>query len=263
MRALAGELLVERDVPPQYAIDQVGRDAAGSETWNFRLGRCARARHEPIMACNCDAVAGHFAKTRIFCGFPPECLIALARIGGTALLGIVFLHPRVTSLPVHGGAFVVAAAIFAAGFVVGATVMAGRASAPAESEAARTPAAPSLGAGYPVTVIRVNDGDTFEARVRIWPGTDVTTKVRLRTVDTPEMSYRCDEERVKAYAAREALTAMLRQGSVTITNVQQDKYGGRVDADVATAGTPSVADALIARGLARPYEGGRKADWCG
>lgn len=26
------------------------------------------------------------------------------------------------------------------------------------------------GAVYPVEVIRINDGDTFEARVRIWPG---------------------------------------------------------------------------------------------
>jgi endonuclease YncB( thermonuclease family) len=263
MRAFAGELLVERDLPAQYAVDQVSRDAAGGETWNLGLGRCARARHEPIMARNCDAVAGHFARTRIFCGSPPDARIALARIGYAALFGTVILHPRVTSLPAHGGAFIVAAAVFAAGFVVGATVMSGRASGPVESEAARIPAAPSLRAGYPVTVLRVNDGDTFEARVRIWPGTDVTTKVRLRTVDTPELRYRCEEERVKAYAAREALTAMLRQGSVTITNVQQDKYGGRVDADVATAGTPNVADALIARGFARPYEGGRKANWCG
>ncbi len=172
----------------------------------------------------------------------------------------MLLHPRVTSLPAQGGAFVIAAAIFAAGLVVGATVISGSALAPARVEPVQTPA---LRAGYPATLLYVNDGDTFEARVRIWPGTDVTTRVRLRTVDAPEMQYRCDEERVKAYAAREALAAMLRQGSVTITNVQQDRYGGRVDADVATAGTPNVADALVARGLARPYDGGRRDGWCG
>jgi endonuclease YncB( thermonuclease family) len=170
----------------------------------------------------------------------------------------VLLHPRVTSLPAQGGVFVIVAAIFAAGLVVGATVISGRAFAPVEPAPA-----PALRAGYPATVLYVNDGDTFEARVRIWPGTHVTTRIRLRTVDAPEMQYRCDEERVKAQAAREALAAMLRQGSVTITNVQQDKYGGRVDADVATAGTPNVADALLARGLARPYDGGRRDGWCG
>ena len=175
----------------------------------------------------------------------------------------VSLQLRVSSLPAHGGAFVVAAAIFAAGLVVGATVIAGRAYAPAETEAPRIQREPGLRAGYPATVLYVNDGDTFEARVRIWPGMDVTTKVRLRTVDAPEMKYRCEDERVKAFAAREALATMLRQGTVTITNVQQDKYGGRVDADVATAGTPNVADALVAKGLARPYDGGRRESWCG
>lgn len=176
------------------------------------------------------------------------------------MVRIVLLHPRVTSLPAQGGAFVIVAAIFAAGLVVGATVISGRGFAPAQVEPAPMPA---LRAGYPATVLYVNDGDTFEARVRIWPGTDVTTRIRLRTVDAPEMQYRCDEERVKAHAAREALAAMLRQGSVTISNVQQDRYGGRVDADVATAGTPNVAEALLARGLARPYDGGRRDGWCG
>jgi endonuclease YncB( thermonuclease family) len=170
----------------------------------------------------------------------------------------VLLHPRVTSLPAQGGVFVIVAAIFAAGLVVGATVISGRAFAPVEPAPA-----PALRAGYPATVLYVNDGDTFEARVRIWPGMDVTTRVRLRTVDAPEMQYRCDDERVKAQAARDALAAMLRQGNVTITNVQQDKYGGRVDADVSTAGTPNVADALLAKGLARPYDGGRRHGGCG
>ena len=32
---------------------------------------------------------------------------------------------------------------------------------------------------YPADVLRVIDGDTFEARVRVWPGLDVDTKVRL------------------------------------------------------------------------------------
>jgi endonuclease YncB( thermonuclease family) len=38
---------------------------------------------------------------------------------------------------------------------------------------------------HPAEVLRVLDGDTFEARVRLWPGLDVTTKVRLRGVDAP------------------------------------------------------------------------------
>ena len=40
---------------------------------------------------------------------------------------------------------------------------------------------------YPAEVIRIIDGDTFEARVRVWPGLDVDTKVRLRGVDAAEL----------------------------------------------------------------------------
>ena len=64
-------------------------------------------------------------------------------------------------------------------------------------------------------------------------------------------------------AAREALARILAEGGVGVTRVGQDKYGGRVDADVSTARTPDVAEALLARGLVRRYAGGRRASWCG
>jgi hypothetical protein len=31
---------------------------------------------------------------------------------------------------------------------------------------------------HPAEVLRVLDGDTFEARVRVWPGLEVTTKIQ-------------------------------------------------------------------------------------
>ena len=117
--------------------------------------------------------------------------------------------------------------------------------------------------GHPAEVLRVLDGDTFEARVRVWPGMEITTRVRLRGIDAPELHARCDDERAKALAARDALARLLAEGSVGISRVGQDKYGGRVDADVSAAGTPDVSAALLARGLARRYDGGRRASWCG
>ncbi len=45
----------------------------------------------------------------------------------------------------------------------------------------------------PAEVLRVNDGDTFEARVHVWPGMQVTTKVRLRGIDAAESNARCQE----------------------------------------------------------------------
>ena len=132
-------------------------------------------------------------------------------------------------------------------------------------EALPPPAVPTaaLRSGHPAEVVRVLDGDTFEARVRIWPGMDVTTRVRLRGIDAPEMHARCDDERVKAVAARDALAKYLSEGAVGISRIGQDKYGGRVDADVSTARTPDVSAALLERGLARRYGGGRRESWCG
>jgi endonuclease YncB( thermonuclease family) len=59
---------------------------------------------------------------------------------------------------------------------------------------------------------------------------DVTTKVRLRGIDASEMRARCEAERRKAIAARDALAGMLKEGGVAIAGIAQDKYGGRVDA---------------------------------
>src|SRR5689334_23740420 len=103
---------------------------------------------------------------------------------------------------------------------------------------------------YPAEVVRVIDGDTFEARVKVWPGMEAVTRVRLRGVDAPEMKARCDDERVKALAAKDALSQMLSEGAVDLANVSQDKYGGRVDADASTSNTRDVGEALVMRGLA-------------
>src|SRR5437870_757082 len=97
-----------------------------------------------------------------------------------------------------------------------------------------TPRAKVAPAGYAAEVLRVLDGDTFEARVHVWPGIDITTKVRLRGIDAPELKARCPDERVKAEAARDALGQMLVEGEVTVLRVGLDKYGGRVLADAAT-----------------------------
>jgi len=121
---------------------------------------------------------------------------------------------------------------------------------------------PAVRTGHPVEVLRVLDGDTFEARVHVWPGLDVTTKVRLRGIDAPELKAKCSEERVKAEAARSALAAILAQGEVGISQVGLDKFGGRVDAAASTKSTPDVSAALLQAGLARSYDGGRRAGWC-
>src|SRR5687768_9657600 len=115
---------------------------------------------------------------------------------------------------------------------------------------------------HPAEVMRVVDGDTFEARVHVWPGIDITTRVRLRGIDAPEFKARCMEERMKAEASRNALKAILDQGDVGIMRVALDKYGGRVIADASTRATADVSAALLDAGLARRYAGARREPWC-
>lgn len=113
---------------------------------------------------------------------------------------------------------------------------------------------------YLALVLLVTDGDTFRARIEVWPSVEVVTAVRLRGIDTPELRGKCVAERERAIAARERLRALL-TGRVTIEAVEPDKYSGRVDARVMANGQ-DVAAVLVAEGLARPYAGGTRQGWC-
>jgi endonuclease YncB( thermonuclease family) len=114
----------------------------------------------------------------------------------------------------------------------------------------------------PVTVLRTIDGDTFEARVALASGTTITTRVRLRGIDAPELHAHCTEEFRGAVAAADALDRLLHEGGVTIANIGPDRYPGRIDADVATSKTPNVSATLLAGGYGRPYDGGHRESWC-
>ena len=180
---------------------------------------------------------------------------------------------KAPGIPRRRGLFVAAGLIFALGIVAGATVrpLLPAAASPsiepafaAASPQSDPPIAKRLDPGliYPAEVVRVLDGDTFEARVRVWPGLDVDTHVRLRGIDAAELHARCADELAKAQAARAALQAMLDQGGVTVARVGIDKYGGRIDAAVATRGTADVSAAMLAGSWARAYNGRKRGSWC-
>ncbi|NVO15991.1 MAG: thermonuclease family protein [Rhodoplanes sp.] len=113
-----------------------------------------------------------------------------------------------------------------------------------------------------VDVLYVVDGDTFDARIHVGGERIVTGRVRLRGIDAPELHAQCEAERVKAEAARDLLRRLLAEGGVAISSPGEEKYG-RVLADVATRKTTNVSAALIAAGVARPYDGGHRFGWCG
>ncbi|WP_458758822.1 thermonuclease family protein [Afipia sp. TerB] len=136
------------------------------------------------------------------------------------------------------------------------------ASRPADRAGMEWPREGNLTARYVAEGVRVVDGDTFEARVHLWPGLDVTTRVRLRGIDAPELKAHCPREREMAEIARDVLNDMVARGGVAIFNVGPDKYNGRVVADVATPDVSNVSAALLAGGHVRAYGGGHRDGWC-
>ena len=90
------------------------------------------------------------------------------------------------------------------------------------------------------------------------PASSLTTRVRLRGIDAPELKAACPEELQLAEAAGAALRELLGEGEVTIYNIGPDKYNGRVVADVATRRTDNVSAALLAAGHVRSYRGGHR-----
>jgi endonuclease YncB( thermonuclease family) len=139
--------------------------------------------------------------------------------------------------PTRAGTLVIATGALALGLSIGALLgpqiatSAVSADAPAAAPASAPDQRAAFRLSHPAQVVRVIDGDTFEARVGVWPGLEITTKVRLRGIDAPELRARCPDEIAKAQAARDALSAILAEGAVGVSQVALDKYGGRVIAD--------------------------------
>lgn len=110
-------------------------------------------------------------------------------------------------------------------------------------------------------VIRAVDGDTLEIEVSIWLGLNQKTSVRLRGLDTPEIKGKCQIEKDLALAAKTRL-AKLAGAKVWLRNVTHDKYAGRVLAEVVNLAGDDIGLLMIADGLARPYDGGKRKSWC-
>jgi micrococcal nuclease len=152
---------------------------------------------------------------------------------------------------------------FAAGLLVSAAIILIGHNDPASDAApasARVEAAAFRGS-VSANVVRVIDGDTFEADAQIWLGQSVDVRVRIEGIDAPELHARCDAELHKAELARDTLAKRINGASVWLSGVRYDKYGGRIRATV-TDDQGDVGQAMLAKGLARPYHGERRGSWC-
>ena len=55
---------------------------------------------------------------------------------------------------------------------------------------------------------------------------------------------------------------ILNERDVSIWSIGPDKYFGRIVAEVSTRRTPDVSAAMLTKGVARSYAGGRRDGWC-
>ena len=79
---------------------------------------------------------------------------------------------------------------------------------------------------YHAEIIRVIDGDTFEAHIAIFPNQIVTHKIRLRHIDTPELKGDCNNEKRHARKAKTYLQTILPKGStIRLNDVGYDNFG--------------------------------------
>ncbi len=102
---------------------------------------------------------------------------------------------------------------------------------------------------------RVIDGDTIEAPYGV--------KYRLLGYDTPETYFsKCDEELALGRKATERLKELLASGELRIIETGKTGKYGRSLAYLHINGR-DVGKIMIAEGLARPYDGGRRKGWCG
>ncbi|WP_069186879.1 thermonuclease family protein [Candidatus Terasakiella magnetica] len=111
-------------------------------------------------------------------------------------------------------------------------------------------------------VLRIIDGDTIDVRAQIWIGQSLQTRVRLAKIDAPELRGRCAKEKKLAQRAHHYLAQRLENPTVILKNIQLGKYGGRILAEVETAKGENLAELLLQNGLARPYLGQKRTQWC-
>jgi endonuclease YncB( thermonuclease family) len=107
------------------------------------------------------------------------------------------------------------------------------------------------GSGQRITC--VVDGDTFWFRGE---------KIRIADIDTPELSPpRCQRERELGLAAKNRLLDILNSGPLSFktTARDEDRFGRKLR--IVYRDRHSVGDMLVAKGLARKWQGSRRS-WC-
>jgi endonuclease YncB( thermonuclease family) len=112
-----------------------------------------------------------------------------------------------------------------------------------------------------VKVVSIYDGDTFKCSIKGYPAIiGENVGIRISGIDCPEMTDKRLNIKALAQQAKQYTVARLRAGKVIcLLNMRRDKYF-RIVADVTVDGK-DLAQELITKGLAKPYDGGTKEGW--
>jgi len=110
-------------------------------------------------------------------------------------------------------------------------------------------------------IVRVYDGDTFTVDIDKWPrivGSNIS--VRISGIDTPEKNDQRAKLRRLSLEAKAIVELTLKNATIVeLRNINRDKYF-RINADV-FADDVNVGQMLLNKGLAKPYDGGKKSIW--
>ena len=122
--------------------------------------------------------------------------------------------------------------------------------------------AETLAGPFRARVLKVLDGDTFVAEIRLWFGQNVVEHVRVAGIEAPESGRRarCAQEAESAQRSRQYLSGLIGQQAVELREVRREKYG-RTLATVRVNGI-EVAPQMTEMGYARPYAGKSRQSWC-
>lgn len=114
---------------------------------------------------------------------------------------------------------------------------------------------------YRALVQSVYDGDTITVDIDLGLSIKVKASCRLLGIDTPEIRTKSATEKKLAYEARDRLREIVLNQWVTLHSVAKpDKYG-RLLVKVWSDEFGYVNGLLLEEGLARPYDGGKRASW--
>ena len=118
---------------------------------------------------------------------------------------------------------------------------------------------------YIYKALKITDGDTIKLDVSKESPLikKLGLSVRIKGIDTPEKGSKakCDKENILGQQATVFTTYLIGNKELLLSQVQNDKYGGRIVATVKVGGV-DIAQELLKKGLARVYNGEKKKSWC-